>query len=61
MHASIFNGMVDILEEVGLKQELGIPLLPLENSGNWEVIYADGKVYYYDGYERSNQKDSCNV
>mmetsp|Transcript_8243 Transcript_8243/g.9134 ORF Transcript_8243/g.9134 Transcript_8243/m.9134 type:complete len:577 (+) Transcript_8243:99-1829(+) len=61
MHASLFNGMVDILEEVGHKQELGIPLLPLENSGNWEVIYADGKVYYYDGYERSNQKDSCDV
>jgi hypothetical protein len=61
MHASLFNGMVDILEEVGRKQELGLPLLPLEKSGNWEIVYADGKVYYYDGYERSNQKDSCNV
>ena len=61
MHASLFNGMVDILEEVGYKQEHGIPLLPLNKSGNWEVIYADGKVFYYDGYKRSNNKDSCDV
>ena len=68
MHASLFNGMVDILEESGRKQETGgdngqqqQPLLPLESSGNWEIIYADGQVYYYDGYERSTTKDGCDV
>jgi len=61
MHASLFNGMVDILEEVGLKQEAQQPLLPLEKSGNWEIIYADGQVYNYAGYERSKEKEGCKV
>jgi len=61
MHASLFNGMVDILEEVGQKQEHQESLLPLEKSGNWEIVYADGQVYYYDGYERSTNKEGCNV
>ncbi|VEU38683.1 unnamed protein product [Pseudo-nitzschia multistriata] len=61
MHASLFNGMVDILEEVGQKQENQEPLLPLEKSGNWEIIYADGQVYNYNGYERSANKEGCEV
>jgi len=61
MHASVFNGMVDVLEEVGSKQENNQALLPFEKSGNWEVIYADGQVYKYDGYKRSSNKDGCNV
>lgn len=59
MHGSLFNGMVDVLEEVGRKQEAGVPVMPLENSGNWEVVYADGMVYHYDGYKRSENKASC--
>jgi hypothetical protein len=59
MHGSLFNGMVDVLEEIGQKQEAGVPVMPLEKSGNWEVIYADGLVYQYDGYERSKNKASC--
>ncbi|KAG7343438.1 tubulin-tyrosine ligase family protein [Nitzschia inconspicua] len=61
MHGSLFNGMVDILEEVGRKQEAGLPVMPLEKSGNWEVIYADGLVYQYDGYKRSKNKASCST
>ena len=61
MHASLFNGMVDVLEEIGQKQETGEPLLPLEKSGNWEIVYADGQAYHYDGYERSTSKEGCDV
>jgi hypothetical protein len=59
MHGSLFNGMVDVLEEIGRKQEAGVHVMPLEKSGNWEVIYADGLVYQYDGYQRSKNKASC--
>lgn len=59
MHGSLFNGMVDVLEEIGQKQEAGLPVMPLEKAGNWEVIYADGLVYQYDGYRRSKNKASC--
>ena len=59
MHASLFNGMVDVLEEISQKQEAGKPVLPLQRLGNWEVIYGDGMVYQYEGYERSKNKASC--
>lgn len=61
MHGSLFNGMVDVLEEIGQKQEAGLPIMPLEKAGNWEVIYADGLVYQYDGYQRSKNKASCST
>mmetsp|Transcript_17086 Transcript_17086/g.19687 ORF Transcript_17086/g.19687 Transcript_17086/m.19687 type:complete len:541 (+) Transcript_17086:70-1692(+) len=61
MHASMFNGMFDTLEEVSTKQELGMTLLPFDKSGNWEVIYADGQMYEYDGYQRSQNKAGCKV
>jgi hypothetical protein len=61
MHASLFNGMVDTLTEIIDKQEHGQPVLPLQQSGNWEIIYADGYVYEYRGYERSKNKASCNT
>mmetsp|Transcript_14661 Transcript_14661/g.34069 ORF Transcript_14661/g.34069 Transcript_14661/m.34069 type:complete len:601 (+) Transcript_14661:99-1901(+) len=63
MHASLFNGMVDVLEEIGRKQEQndeGV-LLPLERSGNWEILYADGQSFHYAGYERSKNKEGCKV
>jgi hypothetical protein len=42
MHALLFNGMVDIMEEVWKKQEKGEEkLLPLKTAGNYEVVYAD--------------------
>jgi len=57
MHASMFNGMVDVLEEIWTKQQeesesttttsttaagssSTTSLLPLQNQGNWEVVYA---------------------
>lgn len=48
MHASMFNGMVDVLEEIWTKQQQepaegsessSSSLLPLQHQGNWEVIY----------------------
>jgi len=60
MHASLFNGMVDIFEEVWKKQEEGTEkLLPLKMGGNYEVVYADGLSYSYDGYERNQNKPGC--
>jgi len=60
MHASLFNGMVDVLEEIWTKQQQRQPessstttktasssttsLLPLQKQGNWEVIYAGGSA-----------------
>jgi hypothetical protein len=44
MHASLFNGMIDVLDEIWTKQqdpnaEGKESLLPLQHQGNWEVLY----------------------
>lgn len=61
MHARLFRGMVDTLEEVWLKQEAGQKLLPLKNTGEWQVIYANGWKYRYVGYTRSKNKSGCQI
>lgn len=62
MHASLFNGMVDVVEEVWKKQEAGKEkLLPFQKAGNYEVVHADGLSFVYDGYERNHNKASCNA
>jgi hypothetical protein len=59
MHGSLFNGMTDIMEEIWHKQERGLPIMPLQNLGNWQILYGDGLIYRYDGYRRSENKASC--
>ena len=60
MHDQMFTGIVDVTEEIWQKQEEGKPILPLENLGKWEVVYADGWHYTYEGYERSKNRKGCN-
>ncbi|KAL3920562.1 MAG: hypothetical protein SGILL_003199 [Bacillariaceae sp.] len=63
LHASVFLGLADALEEVWSKQEkLNGPVMPLTDIGNWEAIYGDGLRFKYDGYDPSHryeQKPSC--
>ena len=59
MHNQLFSGVVDTLEEIWIKQEEGNPVLPLENTGGWEIIYGDGWRFKYEGYERSKNKAGC--
>jgi hypothetical protein len=59
MHDQLFSGVVGMIEEVWQKQEAGVPVLPFDSSGKWEVIYADGWQYAYEGYERSKNRKQC--
>ena len=67
MHASLFNGMVDVLEEIWTKQQESTedtgspsPLLPLQHQGNWEVIYlGDNKSSDSDDGGEENGKESA--
>ena len=51
--------MTDIMEEIWHKQEQGVPVMPLEKVGNWQILYGDGLIYRYKGYQRSTNKASC--
>lgn len=61
MHDQMFRTMVDVLDDVLEKQEKGENLLPLKNPGFWQVVYADGWTYKYEGYERSKVKKDCGL
>lgn len=61
MHDQMFRTMVDVLDEVLVKQEAGENLLPLKNPGKWEVVYADGWIFNFDGYKRSKNKKDCDL
>ena len=61
MHHQIYYGMATTLEEIWDKQERGVPILPLHNTGRWEVVYAGDWKFEYDGYQRTHEKKSCNV
>lgn len=52
MHHQLFGGMATILEEVWAKQEKGLPILPINNNGMWEVVYAGDWMFEYEGYKR---------
>jgi len=55
----LFHGVVDALEEIWHKQEDRKHVMPLHDTGEWEVIYADGSRFAYEGYERSKAKKGC--
>mmetsp|Transcript_7704 Transcript_7704/g.11778 ORF Transcript_7704/g.11778 Transcript_7704/m.11778 type:complete len:480 (+) Transcript_7704:104-1543(+) len=61
MHDQMFRTMVDVLGEILEKEEKGENLLPLNKLGKWQVVYADGWTYNYDGYKRSKQKKDCSL
>ena len=61
MHDQLFRTMVDIIDEILEKQEKGENLLPIRNPGFWQVVYADGWIYKFDGYERSKNKKGCSL
>jgi hypothetical protein len=61
MHDQLFRSMVDILDEVLVKQEKGENLLPIHKPGQWQVVYADGWIYKFEGYQRSKNKKGCSL
>lgn len=60
MH-SVFHGMGQVLTEIWEKQEEQKPILPLQNTGSWEVVAAGDWRFKYEGYTRREQKKRCRV
>mmetsp|Transcript_29440 Transcript_29440/g.69020 ORF Transcript_29440/g.69020 Transcript_29440/m.69020 type:complete len:640 (-) Transcript_29440:136-2055(-) len=61
MHNSIFGSMGNIVEEVAERQEVGLKLDHLESLAPFEVVYDNGWMYKYEGYERSQNKGGCQL
>lgn len=59
LNHELFYGMASILQELWGKQEVGLPLLPIENAGQWELVYADGWKFEYDEFVPEMPKATC--
>ena len=59
MNDQLLSGVLDTLVDVWQKEEHNKPMLPLENTGGWEIIFGDRWHFKYDGYERSSSKRDC--
>lgn len=54
----LLTATVDIIEEVIDKQYSGLPLFPLKNTGDFELIYTDDFQYAYQ-FERMPLLGPC--
>lgn len=63
MFRSLFRPMVDVVEEIQLKQERDATanILPLKTLAGWEIVYAGDWQYQYKGYKRPKDKKSCEI
>lgn len=50
---------IDIVAEVMEKQEAGIPLLPINRVGEYQLIYTDEWMYRYDFNHKPYQRGPC--
>ena len=57
MWERLFVPMIRTVEEIALKQQRDATanILPLENLGGWEVVYAGDTAFEYKGYKRRKQ------
>ena len=57
----LFVPMFDLVEEIFTKQTTNATgnIMPLQNLGGWEVVYADGWMFQYNNYKRSKNKTGC--
>jgi hypothetical protein len=57
----MFYGAYLTLIEIWNKQQAGMEILPLENTGMWELIVADPWSYVNEGYKRRKKPRTCKV
>lgn len=63
MHNALFTQMIAATEEIWERQEQGLTLdnKSLINHGDYEIVYNDGWMYDYEGYQRSKNKRGCEL
>ena len=59
MFDRLLTSMVDILEEVSEKHISGKEVLPLENTGDFELVYTDKEQFRYHEFANRRGKNTC--
>lgn len=50
---------IDIVTEIIEKQESGLPIFPIMNTGDYELIYTDDYIYTYDFKHKEFPRGPC--
>jgi hypothetical protein len=58
MNDKLLPSTVDVLVEMNEKEMAKKPILPIENGGDFRLIYTDEYHYRYD-FEREPQRGPC--
>jgi hypothetical protein len=67
MHRDLYRPLIRTVAEIQdkLEKDPTASVLPLENLGKWEIIYAGSGVdqwaFEYKGYERAKNKPTCTI
>jgi len=67
LHRDLWRPLIETVAEIQTKLENNptASVLPLRNTGKWELIYAgsgiDQWAYEYNGYERARNKPTCKL
>ena len=59
LYNRLLPSTVDILDEIFDKQAKGQPLLPMQNTGDFELIYTDDFHYQYDFPSKKIKRGPC--
>ena len=59
LYEQFLPSAIDIVTEVREKQAAGLPLFPMENTGNYELIYTDDFQFTYDFQHKVQQRGPC--
>lgn len=67
MHRDLYRPLINTVAEIQdkLEKDPTANVLPLENLGKWEIIYAGSGVdqwsFMYKGYQRAQNKPTCTI
>ena len=59
LYEQFIPSAIDIITEVTDKQTAGLPLFPMENTGNYQLIFTDDYQFTYDFEHKEQQRGPC--
>lgn len=59
LYEKFLPSAIDIVSQVTDKQMAGLPLFPMENTGNYELLYTDDYQYTYEFQHKDQQRGPC--
>lgn len=59
VYEQLLPSMIDIVSQIIDKQQSGLPIFPMTNTGNYELVYTDDYQFAYDFQHKPQQRGPC--